>query len=52
MVSGFYLSGPTHGRTHDCPIQFRIQLDEIQKIITQARAVRKNRVRVTIQQGE
>jgi len=30
----------------------RIQLDEIQKVIKHARAVKKNRVRVTIQEGE
>ena len=30
----------------------RIQLDEIQKAIRQARVVKKDRVRVTIQQGE
>jgi len=30
----------------------RIQLDEIQKVIKHTRAVKKDRVRVTIQQGE
>jgi hypothetical protein len=30
----------------------RIQLDEIQKVIRQARALQRDRVRVTIQQGE
>lgn len=52
IAQAYSRCGVGHARPNANDHVVRIQLDEIQKIIKLARALKKDRVRVTIQQGE